>query len=300
MLNRINRINCAPAVVAVLVIVLTCRSSGAEPAGDDCIAKPNSVPPQGSHWYYRVDRTANRRCWFLGPEGLKPRYVEQAKRLPSVTPSVQPTLESRADVQPTLASRVEANASQSAAYVSSVSQSTGLSDRGPTSLNDNAEEHTDSVSLKSDAAAERSNEAIATEQSPEVAVTKPEPASAPAEDAAVSVRPEQVLAIVAGLLVLVAVVLFIFYRPFGIESLVATPKLRAQRRSAARTPRPRAGLLPAHPNKNVAGREANVARESLSLPRSLSVAREPLSRAYATHELEKDLRRLLYSERRAA
>jgi len=286
----LNRINCAPAVVAVLVIVLTCRSSGAEPAGDDCIAKPNSVPPQGSHWYYRVDRTANRRCWFLGPEGLKPRYVEQAKRLPSVTPSVQPTLESR----------VEANASQSAAYVSSVSQSAGLSDRGPTSLNDNAEEHTDSVSLKSDAAAERSNEAIATEQSLEVAVTKPEPASAPAEDAAVSVRPEQVLAIVAGLLVLVAVVLFIFYRPFRIESLVATPKLRAQRRSAARTPRPRAGLLPAHPNKNVAGREANVARESLSLPRSLSVAREPLSRAYATHELEKDLRRLLYSERRAA
>jgi hypothetical protein len=209
-----------------------------------------------------------------------------------VTPSVQPTLESRADVQPTLESRVEANASQSVANVSSVSQSAGLSDRGPTSLNDNAEEHTDSVSLKSDAAAERSNEAIATEQSPEVAVAKPEPASAP--------RPEQVLAIVAGLLVLVAVVLFIFYRPFGIESLVATPKLRAQRRSAARTPRPRAGLLPAHPNKNVAGGEANVARESLSLPRSLSVAREPPSRAYATHELEKDLRRLLYSERRAA
>src|SRR5215475_3637695 len=133
----LNRINCAPAVVAVLVIVLTCRSSGAEPAGDDCIAKPNSVPPQGSHWYYRVDRTANRRCWFLGPEGLKMRYGELPKLVPSVTPSVQPTLETR----------VEANASQSVANVPSVLQSAGLSDRGPTSLSDHPEEHTDNVSL---------------------------------------------------------------------------------------------------------------------------------------------------------
>jgi hypothetical protein len=102
-----------------------------------------------------------------------------------------------------------------------------------------------------------------------------------------------VLATVAGLLVLVAVGLFIIYRP--------TPKLRAQRRSVARTPRPRAGLLPAVANKNVAGREACVVRESLSIPRSLSAAREPPSRAYTTSdELEKDLRRLLYSQRRAA
>jgi hypothetical protein len=58
-----RRIIFIPAMLAILVIVSTARSGGAEPATDDCIAKPNSAPPQGSLWYYRVDRAANRRCW---------------------------------------------------------------------------------------------------------------------------------------------------------------------------------------------------------------------------------------------
>ena len=63
-----KRITCVPAMLAMLFIALTPRAGGAEPAGDDCVAKPNSAAPQGSHWYYRVDRTANRRCWFLVPK----------------------------------------------------------------------------------------------------------------------------------------------------------------------------------------------------------------------------------------
>src|SRR5947199_6691717 len=66
-----QRIIFIPAMLAILVLVSTARSGGAEPATDDCIAKPNSAPPQGSHWYYRVDRAANRRCWFLGPRRLE-------------------------------------------------------------------------------------------------------------------------------------------------------------------------------------------------------------------------------------
>jgi hypothetical protein len=66
-----KRITCVPAIFAMLFIALTPRAGGAEPAGDDCVAKPNSAAPQGSHWYYRVDRPANRRCWFLGPPRLK-------------------------------------------------------------------------------------------------------------------------------------------------------------------------------------------------------------------------------------
>jgi hypothetical protein len=32
---------------------------------DDCVAAPNSAAPGGSHWYYRVDRASQRKCWYL-------------------------------------------------------------------------------------------------------------------------------------------------------------------------------------------------------------------------------------------
>jgi hypothetical protein len=37
-------------------------------AGDDCLAGPNTAAPQGSHWYYRLDRLTHRQCWYLGSE----------------------------------------------------------------------------------------------------------------------------------------------------------------------------------------------------------------------------------------
>jgi hypothetical protein len=78
-------------------IALTPRAGGAESAGDDCVAKPNSAAPQGSHWYYRVDRPANRRCWFLGPHGLKVRQAESPKRLLSATSTSQLNSDTRAE-----------------------------------------------------------------------------------------------------------------------------------------------------------------------------------------------------------
>jgi hypothetical protein len=32
---------------------------------DDCLAAPNSAAPQGSHWYYRIDRVKKLKCWYL-------------------------------------------------------------------------------------------------------------------------------------------------------------------------------------------------------------------------------------------
>jgi hypothetical protein len=37
-------------------------------AADECLEKPNAPSPEGSHWYYRTDRTTNRQCWYLGSE----------------------------------------------------------------------------------------------------------------------------------------------------------------------------------------------------------------------------------------
>ena len=77
-----KRTTCVPAMFAILFVALTLGPASAEPARDDCVANPNAAAPRGSHWYYRVDRTANRRCWFLAPEGLKVRQAELPKRLP--------------------------------------------------------------------------------------------------------------------------------------------------------------------------------------------------------------------------
>jgi hypothetical protein len=75
-------------VTAILVIVvaavsLTARMSIAQSAADECITKPNSTPPQGSHWYYRVDRATRKQCWYLGPEGEKVRARQAGSRFKS-------------------------------------------------------------------------------------------------------------------------------------------------------------------------------------------------------------------------
>jgi hypothetical protein len=54
-------------------VLVTAQTSLAEPAADECKTKPGSSAPPGSHWYYRINRTDQRRCWFLGPEGAKVR-----------------------------------------------------------------------------------------------------------------------------------------------------------------------------------------------------------------------------------
>jgi hypothetical protein len=58
-------------VAAALAVSLTAVIGTAEVsrAADDCLTKPNALAPQGSHWYYRIDRTTHRQCWFLGAEG---------------------------------------------------------------------------------------------------------------------------------------------------------------------------------------------------------------------------------------
>jgi hypothetical protein len=38
-------------------------------AAEECIAGPNKESPAGHHWYYRVDRSTKRHCWYLGERG---------------------------------------------------------------------------------------------------------------------------------------------------------------------------------------------------------------------------------------
>src|SRR6266516_8194169 len=58
------------AIVASLLAgtPLTTVSHSAVPAANDCLSKPKGQAPEGSHWYYRVDRVSKRHCWYLGDQ----------------------------------------------------------------------------------------------------------------------------------------------------------------------------------------------------------------------------------------
>jgi hypothetical protein len=84
-------------VAATLAISLAAGIGTAEVsrAADECLAGPTGAAPQGSHWYYRVDRATRRNCWYLRPEGSEVRRHAQqdgspALSHPSNTMSAQP------------------------------------------------------------------------------------------------------------------------------------------------------------------------------------------------------------------
>ncbi len=55
-------------VVVVAIVALTGESSFSETI--PCRTSPGAPAPKGMHWYYRVDRTNNRHCWFTQAAGL--------------------------------------------------------------------------------------------------------------------------------------------------------------------------------------------------------------------------------------
>lgn len=60
-------------------VLLTAISHHTARAADDCLSGPKDETPQGSHWYYRIDRATKRQCWYLREEG--------ENRSPMVLPS---------------------------------------------------------------------------------------------------------------------------------------------------------------------------------------------------------------------
>jgi hypothetical protein len=87
------------ALVAALLISgvgVTVPSTTAR--ADDCLTAPNSPAPQGSHWYYRLDRATQRQCWYTrapgqpahqvaAPATTGPATASHSTPTPSVAPS---------------------------------------------------------------------------------------------------------------------------------------------------------------------------------------------------------------------
>src|SRR4051794_39903839 len=47
-------------------------------AADECLSGPKGAAPKGSHWYYRIDRTTKKNCWYVRAET---RQTPSAKAL---------------------------------------------------------------------------------------------------------------------------------------------------------------------------------------------------------------------------
>jgi hypothetical protein len=62
-----------PSILAVLpaTMLLTAQSSFGGSTSDECRTSPGASAPASLHWYYRVDRTNNRHCWFLHSDGMQ-------------------------------------------------------------------------------------------------------------------------------------------------------------------------------------------------------------------------------------
>jgi hypothetical protein len=55
-------------------------------AADDCLSGPKDETPEGSHWYYRIDRATKRHCWYLREQIGKPLQITAPISPPSVKP----------------------------------------------------------------------------------------------------------------------------------------------------------------------------------------------------------------------
>jgi hypothetical protein len=65
-----------PIILAATVVTMPISMTTSR-AADECLRGPNGTAPAGSHWYYRVDRSTGRHCWYVGAAGRSVRSVSE-------------------------------------------------------------------------------------------------------------------------------------------------------------------------------------------------------------------------------
>jgi hypothetical protein len=91
-MSRKNITAIAPAAVAgLLVIYGIILSSNPAFAVDECLAAPNAPAPAGSHWYYRLERSTEHKCWYVREQRQETRAAPPKMRPTAVTPAPQAT-----------------------------------------------------------------------------------------------------------------------------------------------------------------------------------------------------------------
>jgi hypothetical protein len=265
--KRLPRLECNAPLLVLLLISSFLLSVQVSRAADECIEKPNAPAPQGSHWYYRIDRASNRQCWYLGAEGAKVRAParEAATRVrtPVPKPAPQPLAEAATDnaVVATADEEVVQKTPPAVASLNWQSLSTSTFSTGDGAL-------PDIVAIR------------ATPQTAEEPVKPLPPPSqvAPEEKSRPAIPLGYLLAVLAGALGIAAFVGYAVLKLAGPQS-----KLTAAEKPAR--PRPKAHV-PAHLR-----RSAETTRETEALEERVSPGTAPSDRGT---EIETTLARLLH------
>lgn len=61
---------------------------------DNCLSGPKGVAPAGGHWYYRLERTTKRKCWYVGEDKTRvaraaPQEAPPPATVAAATPAPQ-------------------------------------------------------------------------------------------------------------------------------------------------------------------------------------------------------------------
>jgi hypothetical protein len=102
------------ALVATLLAgaSFTAVAENGTESADSCLSAPNGTAPAGSHWYYRLDRSTKRKCWYVRGEINKPARVASAQK-ESAPPAEAANPQPAAAISPSVAdARAELTASQ--------------------------------------------------------------------------------------------------------------------------------------------------------------------------------------------
>jgi hypothetical protein len=87
-----------PVILIVLptITALTAQTTLVEATADECKTRPGSATAPGTHWYYRVNRNNNLRCWYLSSQQevvrshatgtISHAFRQRARRIRSVLP----------------------------------------------------------------------------------------------------------------------------------------------------------------------------------------------------------------------
>ena len=81
-----SAVSTSPAFVGFIALTGIILIGSPARAGDECLAAPNSSAPPGSHWFYHLDRSTQRKCWYVRSEDQQ-AHAESSKIQPAATSS---------------------------------------------------------------------------------------------------------------------------------------------------------------------------------------------------------------------
>jgi len=89
MSNRAARIASTVFASVLAGAAFTTISHIAADAAETCRTEPGDQTPEGKHWYYRVEHSSNRQCWYLRGDGERPAQANPQRSEKAVEPQAE-------------------------------------------------------------------------------------------------------------------------------------------------------------------------------------------------------------------